>query len=241
MKILHVFDFFSPHGGGTVELLYKLTRAQAQRGHEVTIYTSDFKLDRAYIASLPEVKIYPFHCVSSLGLFYVTPSLVRAAREHIKDFDVIHLHCVRSYQNIVIRHYALKYGVPYVLDQHGSLPRTHGKRGFKWLLRWLFDVLFGYRILRDASRVMGETQIGVDEFKGYGISPDRVVLIPPPFPIEGFAQLPPRGLFRDKYNLTDKKIVMFLGRINWIKGIDFLVSGFFQLTKLRNDAVLAIV
>jgi len=241
MKILHVFDFFSPHGGGTVELLYKLTRAQAQRGHEVTIYTSDFKLDRDYIASLPEVKIYPFHCVSSVGLFYVTPSLVEAAREHLKDFDVIHLHCVRSYQNIVIHSWAKKYGVPYVLDQHGSLPRTHDKRGFKWLLRWLFDVTFGYRILKDASRVIGETEVGVTEFKSFGIKQDQVVLISPPFPVEGFAQLPPFGHFRDKYNLRDKKIVMFLGRINWIKGIDFLINGFYQLTKLRSDAILVIV
>src|SRR3972149_11455357 len=131
MKILHVFDFFSPHGGGTVELLYKLTRAQAQRGHEVTIYTSDFKLDRAYIDSLPEVKIYPFHCVSSLGLLYVTPSLVGAVKKNLKDFDVIHLHCVRSYQNIIIHSWAKKYGVPYVLDQHGSLPRrVPGEAGY---------------------------------------------------------------------------------------------------------------
>ena len=241
MKILHVFDHFSPHGGGTVAFIYKFTRTLAQRGHEVTLYTSDFKLDRDYIASLPEVKISPFHCISSLGLFYVTPSLVRAVRENLKDFDVVHLHCVRSFQNIVIRHYARKYGVPYVLDQHGSLPRAHGKKSFKWLLRWLFDVAFGYRILRDASRVIGETELGVSEFKGYGINKDKIVLITPPFPIEDFAQLPTPGLFRDKFNLKDKKIVMFLGRIHWIKGIDFLLNGFHELAKSRDDAVLVIV
>ena len=54
MKILHIFDFFSPHGGGTVDLLYKLSRALAQREHEVAIYTSDFKLDQEYIDSLRE-------------------------------------------------------------------------------------------------------------------------------------------------------------------------------------------
>ncbi len=241
MKILHVFDFFSPHGGGTVDLIYKLARAQAQRGHQVTIYTSDFKLDQAYIASLPEVKVYPFHCTSSLGLFYITPSLVKAARENLKDFDVIHLHCARSYQNIIIHKYATKYGVPYIMDQHGSLPRTHGGRGPKWLLRWMFDVAVGNRILKDAGGLVGETQVGVSEFKPYRVDQSKVVLIPPPFPVEDFAQLPPRRLFRDKYSLKDKKIVMFLGRINWIKGLDFLAAGFASLAEVRKDAVLVIV
>lgn len=39
MKILQAFDSFSlSHGGGTVDLVYKLSRALAQRGHGVAIY-----------------------------------------------------------------------------------------------------------------------------------------------------------------------------------------------------------
>ncbi len=156
MKILQLFAFFSlPHGGGTVDLVYKLSRALAQRGHEVTIYTSDFELDRAYIDSLQGIEVYPFRCVSSLAGFYLMPGMVGQVRKRLQDFDIIHLHCFRSFQNTVIHHYAKKYGIPYVLDTHGSLPRTTGgKRGVKWLLRWLFDIAFGYRILEDASKGM---------------------------------------------------------------------------------------
>ncbi|MCK4698087.1 MAG: glycosyltransferase, partial [Dehalococcoidia bacterium] len=76
MRILHVFDFFSPHGGGTVDVLYKLSKALAQRGHEVTIYTSDYKLDQEYVTSLPEVNVRPFRCWSSLANFYLIPGMV---------------------------------------------------------------------------------------------------------------------------------------------------------------------
>ena len=114
MRILQLFDFFSPHGGGTVDLVYKLSRALARRGHQVEIYTSDFKLDREYIGSIPEVRVYPFHCLSSLAEFYLVPGLVGKVKKQLQGFDIIHLHCFRSFQNIVINHYARKYGKRYL-------------------------------------------------------------------------------------------------------------------------------
>ena len=243
MKILHLFDFFSPAGGGgTVSLLYKVTQALAQRGHEVSIYTSDFELDRNYIDSLPGVRIKLFHCISGAGQFYLTPSLNREIKNHLKEFDVVHSHCFRSYQNIIIHRYARKYHIPYVLDTHGSLPRAAaGKKNIKWLMRGAFDIAFGYRILKDASKVIAETQLGIHEYKAFNVPDNKIVMITPPFAIEEFAQLPPAGFFRQKYHLNGKRIVMFLGRIHQIKGLDFLVQSFQELTRVRDDVVLVIV
>jgi glycosyltransferase involved in cell wall biosynthesis len=241
MRILHVFDFFMPRGGGTVDLLYKLAKAQAQKGHEVAIFTSDFELDRAYIDSLPEVKVHTFRCLSSLGGFYFTPGIIGGIRGRLKDFDIVHLHCFRSFQNIVLHHYARKYGVPYVLDTHGSLPRTHGKVVFKGLLKWLYDIAFGYRILKDADICIAETEVGVKEYEKFGVSQNRIAVIAPPLDTKEFANLPARGLFRNKYNIQAKHIVTFLGRINWIKGLAFLVESFAELLKVRNDVILVMV
>jgi glycosyltransferase involved in cell wall biosynthesis len=242
MKILHVFDFFSPAGGGTVDVINKLARAQAQKGHEVSIYTSDFKLDKGYIASLPEVKIYPFHCVSSLGLFYVTPSLAKAAREHLTDFDIIHLHCVRSYQNIVISKYALKNSVPYIMDQHGSLPRrVPGESGYKWVLRGMFDYFFGYRIMKNATKVIAQNGVAAREYKSYRVNESKIAIIPLFFNLSDYVKLPQPGEFRKRYGLTDKRIIMSFGRINLIKGLDFLVDSFAELARSRQDVMLAVV
>jgi len=242
MKILQLFDFFSPDGGATVDLLNKLSRALAERRHEVTIYTSDFKLDREYINSLPEVNVRHFHCMSHSAEFYLTPSLIRELRRHLRGFDIVHMHCFRSFQNIIARHYALKYGIPYVLDTHGSLPKVvAGEGGFKPMLRRQFDIAFGNRILRDASRLIAETEVGVKEYRELGASENKIALIPPPFDTEWFSKLPPPGLFRKKYGLPDKKIVMFLGRIHLIKGLSFLVESFNELSESRDDVILVIV
>ena len=243
MRILHIYNFLSPNTNGAITLIRQLSRALARKGHEVGIFTSDFEMSKEYIDSLYPVKIYAHPSWLNLrGLYlYLSPSIISEAKRIVKDFDVLHLHCFRSVQNIVMHHYAKKYGVPYVLDTHGSLPRTHGESSFKWLLRWLFDVAFGYRLLRDASKVIAETEVGVNEYKEFGVNQDKIALIPPPFPIEEFSQLPPLGLFRQKYNIKDKHIIMFLGRIHWIKGLDFLVESFSQLAQYRSDTILVIV
>lgn len=242
MKILQAFDLFSPaYGGGTVALMYQLSRALAQRGHEVVIYTSDFKLDQEYVDSLPGVKIRPFPCWSSLAAFYLTPGIIREAKRRLRDFDIIHLNCYRNFQNIVLHHYTQKYKIPYVLEAHGSTPRFVRRRGFKWLLKWLFDVTFGHRLLRDASRVIAETEIEANEYREVGVNQDKIVLLPPPFDIDEFSQLPPSGLFRSRYNIKERHIILSLGRIHWIKGLDFLVESFYRLTQYRSDVILVIV
>ena len=53
------------------------------------------------------------------GEFFVTPDLIRRARTmRLRQFGVIHMHNYRSFQNIVVAHYAKKSGVPLVLQAH---------------------------------------------------------------------------------------------------------------------------
>lgn len=251
MKIIQIVGGFVPaRFGGTQSFCYSLSRELVKKGHEVTVYTTDANIgsrltDVHGVKNIDGIEVRYFRNLSNLMAHkykIVLPlGMSLTVRREISNNDVIHLHNFRNFQNIVMHHYARKYGVPYVLDAHGSTPRIHGGRGVKWLFRWLFDVAFGYRILRDASKVVAETKVGVNEYKEFGINQDKIVLITPPFPLEEFSQLPPPGRFRSKYDIKDKQILLFLGRIHWIKGLDFLVESFYELTKSRSGAILVIV
>jgi glycosyltransferase involved in cell wall biosynthesis len=243
MKILQAFDFFSlPHGGGVVDLLYSLSKALKQRGHEVTVYASDFELDQEYIDSLSGVEVYPFHSWFHVSGIHVMPGIIAETKEKLRDFDIIHLHAFRSFQNVVIYHYAGKYGIPYIMDAHGAILRIgRGNRGLKQLLKWIYDVSFGNRILRGAGKVIAQNETEAGQYLEAGVSQGKIVQLPLPFATAEFARLPSAGLFRRRFNIEQEHIILYLGRIHWIKGLDFLIESFHELTKLRNDVVLAVV
>lgn len=219
-----------------MDLIYKLARAQSQLGHDVSVYAGDFRFDAAYAKSLHGVRVRVFRSWLNFG-FYIMPGLISEARRELRGFDIIHLHCYRSFQNVVLCHYANRFAVPYVMDSHGSLPKFIRKKRIKSL----FDLIVGRRLLRDAARCIGETELGVNEYLQEGVDKKKIVLISPPFPVEEFFNLPPLGCFREKFKIAEKHIVMFLGRIHWIKGIDFLVESFGELLKQRDDVLLVIV
>ncbi len=241
MKILQVNNVFSPVHGGSAEIPYHLSKELARRGHEVTVYTSDSKLTLEHINSIPEVSVHAFKTWLDSANLFVSPGIIKKAKEETANFDIIHMHSYRTSQNIAVHHYAEKYGIPYIVDAHGSLLRIQGKRDLKYLLRWLFDVTFGYNILKGASRVIAQNELAIGEYKEAGISLERIVMLPLAFDTEEFSHLPSLAQFRNKYGIKEKHIIMFLGRINWIKGLDFLVESFYELTRLRDNVILAIV
>ena len=234
MRILQAFDFLSlPHGGGTVDIVYRLSQALARRGHEVTVCIGDFEFDQDYIDLLSDVKVYVSHSwLNSYGL-YIMPGLLKL---DVSKFDVIHLHCYRSFQNTVICRKAKLCGIPYIIDAHGS---TVDLGGNKQTIKRLYDLVFGYKLLETASRVIAETEVGVAEYKRLGVDSNKIALIHPLLDTEEFAVLPQAGYFRSKYNIGERYIVLFVGRIHWAKGLEVLVDAVYKLN--RQDVCLVII
>jgi glycosyltransferase involved in cell wall biosynthesis len=232
-----VVDLFSPLHGGSAVVPYQLSKQLSKDGHEVTIYASQTGFTQTYINLLPEVRVHTFNIWLSLAKFQVTPGLIGKARDEVRHFDIIHMHNYRTFQNMVVHHYARKYGVPYVLQAHGSLT-TFFQKG--WLKR-RFDVLGGYRILEDAAKVIAVTREEVGQYKSMGVSEDKIEIVPHGVDLSEFDDLPRKGEFRRKYGLNDDKVILYLGRIDKIKGLDLLVKSFADLSKTAVGIRLVIV
>jgi len=238
MKILQVINFLSPlHGGGSIEVAYQLSRTLAQRGNDVVVYTSDFKLDQDYIDSLSGVKIYPFHSWSNLAKFHLTPGVIRTSKTELRNFDIIHVHNYHTFPNIVVHHYAKKYNIPYVLQAHGSLTTFYQKR----ILKKIFNTTWGNRILKDTSKVIAVSQTETEQYKSMGVSENKIEIVPNGIDLSEFDNLPQRGGFGKKHNLgSDQKIILYLGRIHKVKGLDLLAKAFAQLSNEVKDVKLVI-
>ena len=238
MKILQVTPFFSPVHGGSAEVPYQLCKELLKRGHEVTIYTSDYKLSQEYLSSVPEARIYAFKTWLRGAKFFITPEMIRQARKEIEYFDIVHLHNYYTFQNIILHYYAQKRQIPYILQAHGSVATYFQKE----MLKRAFDKIWGYRILRDAWKLIAITPVEAKQYQDMGIGKDRIAVIPHGIDLTEFENLPQRGEFREKYGLSDsQKIILYLGRIDKVKGLNVLVKAFNDLTKELGEAKLVIV
>ena len=237
MKILQAIPFFTPARGGSVTAPYNLSKHLAKRGHEVTVFTTDFEFDEEYAKSLDAVRVVPFHCIANMSLMLISPTMKRQLKKEIKDFDVIHMHNFRSYQNVLVHHHAKKYGIPYILQAHGSvLPFFQKQR-----LKKLYDLVWGYRILKDASKVIALTKMEAEQYKKMGVDEDKIEIVSNGIDLSEYENLPERGGFRKKYLISDdEKIILYLGRIHKIKGVDLLVKAFADLIKELDDVRLVI-
>jgi glycosyltransferase involved in cell wall biosynthesis len=97
--------------------------------------------------------------------------------------------------------------------------------------------------LRDASKVIALSEIEAKEYAEAGVAKERIVIVPNGIDLSEYANLPSKGAFRKKFNISeDKKIILFLGRIHKTKGVDFLVKAYAHLAKNMkpNNALLVI-
>ncbi|MEK7376525.1 MAG: glycosyltransferase [Candidatus Margulisiibacteriota bacterium] len=234
LKIMQVIQFFSPEMGGSVGNVFGLSKTLVKMGHEVTICTTDFAFDEGYAKELKGVQVKKF--ASKYGKYRYTPEMKDWLEQETKNYDVLHLNNYWGYQNMVSSAAATKAGVPYVVSPHGSIPII--MNGF--IKKYLFDLVFGARILRNASRVVGVSDLEKRQIASKGVSDNKIVTI------SNAVILPPEGIkdgqeFRKRYGIPEnKKILLYLGRLHKRKGVDILIKAFSKLLADKYNAVLVI-
>ena len=163
-------------------------------------------------------------------------SLIRYMKKTINDFDIIHIHEHRHSLAIITHHYAKKNNIPYVLQAHGSVMPFFQKEKMKEV----FDKIWGFNILHDACKVFALSEVEKEQYIKMGVGKDKIEIVPLGINLQEFNNLPEKGNFKRKYNIKDdEKLLLFLGRIHKIKGLDLLIESF---NLIENDNVkLAIV
>lgn len=247
MRILFVIPYFYPAEafGGPVKVAFDVGRQLVKHGHEVVVFTSDAKdlknrLDVEH-AEIEGMQVYYFRNLSmsfvKWSKLFITLDLPRKLRSDLKSFDIVHIHEYTTYQNIVVHHFAKKFGVPYILQAHGSLPKI-GRQARKWI----YDALFGSNLIRDTSKVIALNEVEVGQYKYVGVPAQKIALVPNGVDLSEYSDLPSKGSFKKKFGIDrNMRIVLYLGRIHEIKGIDILVRAFASILQKLDNVRLVIV
>jgi glycosyltransferase involved in cell wall biosynthesis len=249
MRILIVASHYYPafEYGGPIFSLHALSKAMADKGVEVTVYTTNACLEGVVPVDkevdLEGIKVTYFSRTRLLDFmgsrgWQHSFTLTRSLRKYTKSFDLVYILGVWSYPVLAAAHYSRKYDKPYFISPRGTLyPETLCK---KWWKKVLYFRAIIKRYMQRASIVH---YTSLDEARCHallGLSSSTLVL-PNGIDLSLFVELSEKQSFEHHYpQLKGKRVILFLGRLVWKKGLDILLGAYKEIAQQRSDVHLVI-
>ena len=242
LRILHVISSLAPRYGGPSQVCRELCGELARRGQQVTIYTTDIDgpgredvpYGRPVWADGAKIRYFP---VQTPRRYVVSWPLARALREAVPRHDIVHVHSLYLFPPTVAAHYCRRAGVPYLVRPHGTLDpylyRRHRVR------KWVYEQLFEWRNLTRAAALHFTTLEEEELTRPLGI-PTRGVVVPPGLHVERYQREPASGAPTPWPEAKGRRVVLYLGRLNFKKGLDVLTQAFGDLARRRPDVHLVL-
>lgn len=220
MRVLNVNNQLDPvTGGGTAERTVQISRALWEAGVESSIMTTDAGFTGEYFPRLDGIRVTAYRCL--LKRFYVPRARYADIKKEVDSVDMVHLMGHWSVLNALVYLAVRSARKPYVVCPAGALPIFGRSRFLKKIYNWII----GQRIIRNACAWIAITADECAQFEPYGIARDKITIIPNGITPSDFVT-GDADEFRQKHGLTGSPFVLFLGRLNIIKGPDILLEAF---------------
>ena len=239
VKVLHVIASMASEWGGTAVTVAGLTKVLAEHGVRSEIVTTHDPEDDL----LPTPHLTR-HCFRRGLAARVWPAYSRPLAAHLErtiaDFDVVHVHGLWHFGGLIACRIARKKGIPYVVSLHGEMD---GRRlRYKRFRKRVYRALFLDRALRCAAALHAVSATERHHVTALGLQ-TPVFVCPVGVDLAQFDELPGRrdnSLLRNYCQLLNNRVVLYLGRIESIKGLDVLAQAFACVAAKHQDVVLLV-
>lgn len=255
MRILQVIPALPDFMGDSGQVLILAKYFQAL-GHHVTIATTDgdpfvnnLENSRRYAktrkilldakggpAQVNGIPVYAAHCnFPQLGMYSMNAG--RLADKLVKDADIVHIYSWYHHPGIAFYKAAHKHRVPYFVSVWGTL-QPEAQEFRKWEKK-LVDFLYTRKMIRHAA---GLHSIGESEnvaYEKWGGNPGKIHRIDNGVAPEYYV-IKEETKILERLGIADKSYIIFLGRINEKKGLEYLLRACVRLVEARKDIMLII-
>jgi glycosyltransferase involved in cell wall biosynthesis len=214
--------------------VHGLCRALAARGHDVHVYTTsvdgarDSDVPYAEPVRIDGVTVHYFRS-KHLRRLYRAPDLGRAVRAHVGEFDIVHTHAVFLWPLWAAARAAERAGVPYVVSPRGMLERDLIDRKSA-LLKGVWIAAIERHNLERASAIHVTSAREADQAAALGLRLPRVTEIPNGVTVDDAGGEVTPAIARV---IGGSRYVLFLGRLNWKKGLDRLIGALALVAEAR--------
>ena len=234
MKILNVIDLMNPVFGGAEERVFQMSRHLGLASVDVDILTTNYRLDQNWLSQLTSGNHY---YVDAVYYRYLIPfGAKKWLNQNISKYDVINISKNWSFLSIMAASAAVKHNVPYVFSAMG-FASIHNRSRF---LKLLFKYFFTIPLVCRASACIAVTMEEKLDLINLGALPENVHLIPNGVIPSNFLHKDDEN-FRRHYSLGDRKIILFIGRMDPIKGVHLLIDAFYGRRIKLTDWCLVLV
>lgn len=229
MRILHVVPTYIPayRYGGPIFAVHGLCKALAKLGNNVHVFTTNVDGERdsnvplGIPINLDSVKVWYFPS-KRLRRLYWSPPMQKELEKQIREFDIVHLHSIFLWPTWAAARLARKYKKPYIISPRGMLVKELIERKSRFAKN-LWISLIERKNLEHAAAIHVTTESEKEEAQKFGINLPRIFIIPNGVDINN-GETDQKQIIPNIGHIINKKpYLLFLGRINWKKGLDRLI------------------
>ncbi len=270
MRILIISDSYDI-GGGAAQIARLMAQGFKNRGHDVIVVTSTQNKTDTPVIRITGVSIYRVYTDYNLfwrayrGLY--NPPAIKAVKKIIDDFkpDIVQAHNIHSYLSYRVLKVAKKSGAKVFLTAHDVQLFHYGKlvefinpsdlscpekfnykiSALKKIKRYgktynpLRNIIISY-YLKCVDKIIAVSSALKEALTQNGIT-NVAVIHNGVDPNEWQSDKSNEEEFKKKYNLIEKKIILFGGRLSETKGGKEIVLAMDKIVKEVSDARLAVL
>ena len=240
MKVVQVIPEFPPPliGGGGYHV-YNLAKELVRREVDVTVFT--LNVGNTFLLKKTEVETYfgkvkVFRVPASYipkTTYSIAPKLIPLLLK--ENPDIIHAHGYQVFTTDAALTVSKIKKIPLVLTLHGF------PRGFDKLTHRAYFNLIGKETLKRAKKIISVSRMVAHEFRVIGVPKEKIAIVPNGVDLEEYKQLPTGDLFRKRLDIKEnEKVVLTVGRLEKIKGFQYLIKALPSIIKEVGSTKLVI-